>query len=607
MTTSAPRPRPPTRRRRYSAWRLLRANLYDLLLLLRQSWGVLVGFGLLLLAGALYLTLSPLRMGLAAALYETLRLLTLQSGLDLPDDLIGQALFFLIPLLGLALIFQSVLNFGRLLFDKASRREAWQVALAATYRGHIVVCGLSRVSVRVITQLLAAGYDVVAIERAWDSAFVERVLSLRVPVVLGDARADDILRQAGLPHARALVVGINDDLLNIEIALSARALHPSIRVVLRVFDETLDRRLEQNFGPNTAFSASALAAPTFAAASVSREVYHVLPFGDSLIGCTQVIVQAESQLSGFIHAVETAHGIRVIHHQNAAGVVLPRQAMRQLSSGDQVTLLGTLDALEALRVANVRNSKLDFLSPLPPQRPTTQLDTVIVCGLGKVGYRVIRRMHRLRPRPRIVLIRGEDTRPELLRLVSRMAGVTTLIGDARDEEVLRAAGIANAYAVTALASDDLVNLQIGLAARSIRPDVHLVLRVFSDTLAEQLAGLFGIHTAYSTSALAGPTLAAAAVLGDVTHAFFTGGVLFSADDLVLRAGDLLDGRTVKDIRETQHVLVIGLRRAGETLLLPALDVVLAPGDAVTVLATTEALERLRAALGQREHAGTTGG
>jgi hypothetical protein len=130
---------PPARqRRRYSLGRLIRANLYDLWLLLTESWIVLAGFLIVTALGTLYLRLSydPCRydasaetlncpMNLIAALYETLKMQTLQSGLAFPiDNLLGEVLFFVIPLLGLALIFQGVLNFGRLLLDKGSRREA---------------------------------------------------------------------------------------------------------------------------------------------------------------------------------------------------------------------------------------------------------------------------------------------------------------------------------------------------------------------------------------------------------------------------------------------------------------------------------------------------
>src|SRR5688572_12202011 len=98
----------PRTKRRYSLWRLARANFYDFGLLLRESWVVLSGFALLVLLSTLYLHyLMPERLDFAPALYETLKLLTLQSALPLPTDPLGMALFFLIPLLGLALIFQS--------------------------------------------------------------------------------------------------------------------------------------------------------------------------------------------------------------------------------------------------------------------------------------------------------------------------------------------------------------------------------------------------------------------------------------------------------------------------------------------------------------------
>jgi Trk K+ transport system NAD-binding subunit len=126
--------------------------------------------------------------------------------------------------------------------------------------------------------------------------------------------------------------------------------------------------------------------------------------------------------------------------------------------------------------------------------------------------------------------------------------------------------------------------------------VHVVLRVFSDVLAEKLADMFGIRTIYSTSGLAGPTLAAAAMLGDITHAFSIDGRIFSADQVCVYAGDLLDGRTIDAIRKQHDALIIALRRDGQLQALPALTTTLAPGDEVTLLATIEGLARMRAAL-----------
>jgi Trk K+ transport system NAD-binding subunit len=431
------------------------------------------------------------------------------------------------------------------------------------------------------------------------SEFVERVLNLKTPVVLGDAREPATLHQAAIVRARAVVAAVNDDLLNIEIVLTARTIRPNIRVILRVFNEELDRNLERSFGPNSAFSASALAAPTFAAAAVSRAVDYVLPVGATLLGVTQLVIQPDSHLSGFIHAIEETNDIRVLHHQDAAGRHLRREMLRQLNSGDRVTLLGSLAALESLRIKNVRGSKLGFLSPLPPQHPTEQLNTVIVCGLGKVGYRVVRQLHQLQPRPRIVVVRLAEPRNEFAQRIGRLKDVKVVIGDARDPNVLREAGIDAAYTIAALTADDGLNLQIGLAARRSRPDIHLVLRVFSDTLAEKLDDMFGIRTTYSTSGLAGPTLAAAAVLGDVTHAFYAGRHLFSTDLLVVQIGDHLAGSDIDTIRAQHAALVIGLRRGPETLPLPPLNTALAPGDEVTLLASLESLGRMREVIARR--------
>src|SRR5262249_5458367 len=148
------------------------------------------------------------------------------------------------------------------------------------------------------------------------------------------------------------------------------------------------------------------------------------------------------------------------------------------------------------------------------------------------------------------------------------------IGDARDPEVLRRAGIERAYTIAALTSDDLLNLQIALAARGVRADVHVVQRAFSEALAEKLGDMFGIRTVYSTSGLASPTLVAAAVLGDITQGFAAAGNLFSVDEVSVRAGDALDGRSVEGIRDQHGGLVIALRRDGTTQILPALDTTL---------------------------------
>src|SRR5262249_53082503 len=272
---------------------------------------------------------------------------------------------------------------------------------------------------------------------------------------------------------------------------------------------------------------------------------------------------------------ERAHGVRVVQHIEAGGREVRPAERRSLSASDRVVLLGTLPRVEAACALNPAAVARGLTgAPLPPH-PTPERDTVIVCGHGKVGYRVVRWLLRQDPRPKVVVVHNSDETTLLggeLRRLAQAGEVEEVVGDARTPEVLQRAHIERAFAVATVTSHDLTNLQIGMEARRQRADVHVVLRVFSPALAENLAGLFGIHTAFSTSELASATLAAAAEIGGVAHAFAADGHLFAMDQEMVRTGDRLAGRSVVAIRKQQGVLVAGVRRGGALMVLPGDEV-----------------------------------
>jgi Trk K+ transport system NAD-binding subunit len=541
-----------------------------------------------------------------------LQLLIFQSGRALPRDPLGEVLFFLIPVLGLVLVAQSVINFGRLVLDKSGRPQAWQVSLASTYRHHVIVCGLGRVGIRVASQLLASRYDVVVAQREWDGEFVANALELKIPVVTGDGRDPEVLRRAGVARARAVVAVVDEDLTNIEIALAARKAHRGIQTVLRIFNEDLDCNLERTFGADSAFSTSALGAPTFAAAAVSRQIEYVLPVGNRLLGVSRVTARENSDLVGPVAEVEKRTGARILLRQDTNGHEPRRPLATPIAAGERLTVLGSRNVLE--RVRNMEGTAaLGAMRPDSPPRadapgivvgtvagaepdqgPNGGHDTVIVCGLGKVGYRVVTLLSALEPRPRIVVIQDGDEVSPFAKKVSGLEGVTLVRGDIRDREVLESSGLDRAYSVAALTSNDLVNLQVGLAARRARPDVHVVLRVFSMALAEELAHLFGIHTTYSTSELAGQTLAAAAILPGIERGFFVGNRLLAVCRVTVGPENALAGLRVGDLRERFNVLTIGLERKNQTHVLPNWEEVVAAADILTLLGPLDALGRVRA-------------
>src|SRR5205807_8925793 len=66
-----------------------------------------------------------------------------------------------------------------------------------------------------------------------------------------------------------------------------------------------------------------------------------------------------------------------------------------------------------------------------------------------------------------------------------------------------------ARCLMAVTDDDAANLAAGLSARTLAPDVRVVLRLFDHDLAARVETAFAIHVSRSVSSLAAPAFAAA--------------------------------------------------------------------------------------------------
>ena len=144
---------------------------------------------------------------------------------------------------------------------------------------HAVVCGLGRVGFRIVQRLVAAGIPCVAVERSEDNPFLDATRRLGVPVLVDDASRRETLAPLRVPDARVVLAVTDDDLANLETALNARQLNPTVRVVMRLFSHDLATRAERTFNIAISRSVSALAAPAFVAAIVRRRIVATVPLG----------------------------------------------------------------------------------------------------------------------------------------------------------------------------------------------------------------------------------------------------------------------------------------------------------------------------------------
>ena len=205
-----------------------------------------------------------------------------------------------------------------------------------------------------------------------------------------------------------------------------------------------------------------------------------------------------------------------------------------------LTLAGAaaLAAFYALIADVVLSTRISNL--LGPQA-TDAKDHVIVVGLDTIGYRIALLLHQ---RGLPVVVAEKDTEGRFVD-ATRQQHIAVVATDGRGPQALKKLRIDRARALVAVTSDDASNLATAMHARSLRPDLRIVLRLFDPDLAAQLDSALGDYNSRSVSSLAAPAFAAAAVGRRVLASIPIGRkrVLFVVR-VPVEAGSAADGSTV---------------------------------------------------------------
>lgn len=226
----------------------------------------------------------------------------------------------------------------------------------------------------------------------------------------------------------------------------------------------------------------------------------------------------------------------------AVGEPTARQILQILAGLLGLVLLplliaGSLEALGAYRSAAAL------------RRPPRGLaGHVVLLGLGRVGTRVLVRLHELG----VPVVCVEDD-PEARGIAhARTLRVPVVLGDVTQEGVLEAAKIHRARALLALTSADTTNLEAALYARTLNPDVLVALRLYDDDFASTVyRTLRAAHPDALTRSRSVSTLAAPAFATAMMGRQILGAIAVERRVLVFAALDIagrpqLAGRTVAE-------------------------------------------------------------
>ncbi|AOJ78398.1 potassium channel family protein [Burkholderia ubonensis] len=145
---------------------------------------------------------------------------------------------------------------------------------------HIVVCGYGLSGSIAVRELLESGVDpatVIVIDSQQQA--LEAATSLGVTGLLGDPAHEDLLQQAQVRAAKAVIISVTDDPTAILLTLSVRSIAPDTKIVVRIQENLYQRQLRQA-GADVIVSSTKIGALLLADAVQSR---YIVPFVNDML------------------------------------------------------------------------------------------------------------------------------------------------------------------------------------------------------------------------------------------------------------------------------------------------------------------------------------
>ena len=206
---------------------------------------------------------------------------------------------------------------------------------------------------------------------------------------------------------------------------------------------------------------------------------------------------------------------------------------------------------------------------------------VIVCGYGHMGRHVACAL-----REAGLKVVAVDTNADRTRLAEQ-DGVLYVLGDAQEEDVLRAAGVERAPPPIAALTSDAENVFVTLSAHGLNPELRVIARArevaTQDKLTKAGAQRVVCPQVIGANRIVDVVLRPAMVdFVEMAHQ----GVELEMDQLTVQAGSGMVGKTLRELALPARTgaMVVAVRRlAGEAVYNPGPDFVVDGGDTLILI------------------------
>lgn len=212
---------------------------------------------------------------------------------------------------------------------------------------------------------------------------------------------------------------------------------------------------------------------------------------------------------------------------------------------------------------------------------------IVVIGIGQLGYSTVQIIQKMK-KPLVVI--ESNPRPEIEENLLGM-GIPIIVDNASKESSLELSGVKNARSIIICTSNDSLNLQIALKARTLNPNIRVVVQIFDEDFADALTEQFGFRT-LSASGTAGFSFVAALFGITATNPVSVDGDLINFVHLTVSSGSSLANKTVEWAENNFHANLIYIRQNKSTNMYPQKKEILKSGDELAILSDPGKLVQL---------------
>ncbi|MDQ6774067.1 MAG: potassium channel protein [Candidatus Dormibacteraeota bacterium] len=245
-------------------------------------------------------------------------------------------------------IFTEILSTGELL---EYRRQRTAEVRRRKVRDHFIVCGYGRMGTQIVSEFEKESVPLIVIDNNPDA--LTRLQRERKPHIEGDAASEEVLREAGIARAQALISAVDSDERAVYIVLAARALNPDLYILSRAGRPESIRRLELA-GANRVVSPYRMAGHQMAALAMRPaivDVMETLHHGGADIGVEELVVPIRSPVAGRTLAASGLLGdgraqMLAVRRPDGTTHVNPPDSL-VVNEGDLIVALGSSPQLEA--------------------------------------------------------------------------------------------------------------------------------------------------------------------------------------------------------------------------------------------------------------------